>query len=232
MSTLLKSRRLISSLARYVDRIDLPRGKRPEDQPKNPEGFLEQEKHENSPSKQTGSRQKKREPIQKHGISTGKDEIKDGERPDKADYHLRPIYRDLYKEHLRKLAVLAGELATDIENGNLERMRHPAKTDPKAPFGGLDLVRIFHSQNSRLWPFLAQHLDNEFVTPKLTKQIDQTAVHKLVNRILKIESGDRDLAELVRNKLVLLSERGTFEGNCNICRNYFYDSGNKQVHPD
>jgi hypothetical protein len=138
----------------------------------------------------------------------------------------------LYKEHLRKLAALAGELATDIENGNLERMRHPAKTDPKAPFGGLDLVRIFHSQNSRLWPFLTQHLDNEFVTPKLTKQIDQTAVHILVNRILKIESGDRDLAELVRNKLVLLSERGTFEGNCNICRNYFYDSGNKQVHPD
>jgi site-specific recombinase XerD len=149
------------------------------------------------------------------------------ERPDDADARLRPICWERYNEHLRKLADLTGELITDIEKGNLEPPRRSKKTNPKSMFGGLGLARVYRMQNKPLWPFLPQHLDNEFSNPPLTAQIDRLGVATLLARFLKNESEERELADAVREKLILVSERGTFAGRCKICRSYFYDDGNK-----
>jgi hypothetical protein len=91
-----------------------------------------------------------------------------GERLDKAVGRLRPFCQELYNHHLRKLTILTDELIEDVEKGNLEPRRRPAKTSPGAQFAGLDLVRVYRAQNKRLWPFLSQHLDNEFTDPLLS----------------------------------------------------------------
>ena len=207
-----------------------PNEGKPADQQKNPEGQPGQQAHEETSSEQMPLRNSKQEspPKLAHDRSTGEHEKTEaGERPDDADARLRPICRERYNEHLRKLADLTGELIADIENGNLEPPRRPAKTNPKSMFGGLGLVRVYHAQNKRLWPFLLQHLDNEFTDPLLTAQIHRVGVAAFVARFLKNESEERELADAVRENLILVSERGTFAGRCKICRSYFYDDGNK-----
>jgi hypothetical protein len=184
-------------------------------------------------SAQTESLVTKHQSLKKHNETTDEDEkTKMGARPEWDEDGFRPIFRyqNLYMDHLRKLAILAGELATDIENCNLERQRYPAKTNPKG-FEELDLAQVLHAQNSRLWPYLSQHLDNEFVTPILTMQIARIAVDIQITHLLKKEPRECELSKAVREKLVLVSERGTFEGTCDICCNYFKDSGYRQLHP-
>ena len=130
------------------------------------------------------SRSTMQDSMEKPGMSaSAAKETGAGERADADASGLRPFCRTRYDEHLRKLAVLAGELAADIENGTLERRRPPAKTGPNSSFGGVDLVGVFPRQNSRLWPFLAQHMDNEFVEPRLTKQIVDVAMDTVTNRL-------------------------------------------------
>ena len=140
---------------------------------------------------------------------------------------LRPNYQALYDKHLRDLTDLTQELIADIDNGNLEAPRRPAKTNPKTISGGLGLVRVYHAQNKKLWPFLSQHLDNEFSNPSLTAQIDQVGVAAFWVRFLKKESPEKVLDEAVREKLVEVSERGTFAGTCKICQSYFDNEGKK-----
>jgi integrase/recombinase XerD len=200
----------------------------PEGQPRSREGSSERGVHKASPSSPVNSLSTKQESTREHDVSTGGAERpRPGERPDGAEDRLRPTCRDLYYEHVRKLAVLAGELATDIETGHLEPRRHPAKAVPNSSLPGVDVVGVYHAQNSRLWPFLAQHLDNEFSGPRLTKQIFDVAVDAVVSRVrrfMKQASREAEFVGSVREKLVLVSERGTFEGACSICRNYFFDS--------
>ncbi|MCJ7547806.1 MAG: tyrosine-type recombinase/integrase [Deltaproteobacteria bacterium] len=192
-----------------------PNEGKPADQQKNPEMPLRNSKQESPPKLA-------------HDRSPGEHEKTEaGERLDKAHAGLRPNYQDLYREYLRKLADLTGELIADIENGNLEPPRRPSKTNPKSMFGGLGLVRVYHAQNKPLWPFLLQHLDNEFSNTPLTAQIARVGLASLLARFLKKESEERDLADAVREKLVLVSERATFAGTCKICQGYFDNGGNK-----
>jgi site-specific recombinase XerD len=196
----------------------LPGEEKPANQQKNPERQPGQQAHEETSSEQKLA----------HDRSTGEHEKTEaGERPDDAYARIRPFCWERYEEHLRKLADLTGQLITDIENGNLEPPRHPAKTNPKSMFAGLGLARVYHAQNNRLWPSLARHLDNEFTDPRLTAQIDRVGVAAILARFLKNESQETELADAVREKLILVSERGTFAGRCKICRSYFYDDGNK-----
>jgi len=74
---------------------------------------------------------------------------------------------------------------------------------------------------------LSQHLDNEFSNPSLTAQIDQVGVAAFWVRFLKKESPEKVLDEAVREKLVEVSERGTFAGTCKICQSYFDNEGKK-----
>jgi site-specific recombinase XerD len=208
----------------------LPDGGKSGDQPALPRTHTKQQAHEETSSEQMPLRNSKQEspPKLAHDRSTGAHEKTEArERPDDADARLRPICRERYNEHLRKLADLTGELIADIENGNLEPPRRPAKTNPKSMFGGLGLVRVYHAQNKPLWPFLLQHLDNEFSNPSLAAQIARVGVAAFVARFLKNKSEERELADAVRENLILVSERGTFAGRCKICRSYFYDDGNK-----
>ncbi len=142
-------------------------------------------------------------------------------KTDGTEIRVNPDFRETYVEHLRKLTILTDELLDDIEKGNLEPRRRPVKTNPKAVFGGLDLVRVYRAQNKRLWPFLSQHLDNEFTNPLLTAQINQVAIATQLAHVLKIESKEKDLVDTVREKLVLVSESGMFAGRCKICQRYF-----------
>jgi integrase/recombinase XerD len=197
----------------------------PEEQPNNPAGQPAPGGSGGTVSHQDRSPSARQKSTLENETSTGAAaEAEAGGAPGDAESRLKPIFRDLYHEHQRKLAILTGELATDIENGNLERRRHPAKAVLNASSAGVNLVGVYHAQNSRLWPFLAQHLDSEFGAPKLTAQIMQAAVETRVNRLLNKESGEGDLARVVREKLVLVSERGTFPGTCDVCRGYFYES--------
>jgi hypothetical protein len=94
-------------------------------------------------------------------------------------------------------------------------------------FGGLGLRRVYRAQNKPLWPFLLQHLNNEFSDPPLGGQIAQIAAAAFWAHHINKELFDPSLADLIREKLLLVSERGTFAGRCKICRSYFYDDGNK-----
>jgi hypothetical protein len=64
-------------------------------------------------------------------------------------------------------------------------------------------------------------MDNEFIEPKLTAQIDQLASATFVALFLKKESPVKELAETVVEKLILISERTKFLGTCQICEVYF-----------
>jgi integrase/recombinase XerC len=201
----------------------------PADQQKSPQGKSGQKTHDVRSSEQIPLRTAKQEPVPKlaHDRSIGERERTEAiERPADADNSLRPSCWERYNEHQRKLADLTGELISDIENGNLEPPRRPARTKPKSMFGGLGLARVYHAQNNRLWPFLAQHLDNEFTAPRLTAQIDRVVVAALLARFPKNESEEKELADTVRENLILVSERGTFVGRCKICQSYFHGDGN------
>lgn len=204
------------------ERPSLPK-QRTEQQRKNPKEQPESDVFEHPPSMQTESLVTKHRTLKKHNKGIDEDEkTKKGPAPERTENRLRPIlwYRNLYTDHLRKLAILAGELATDIENGNLERQRYSTKTK-SIVYAGLELGKVFHAQNSRLWPYLAQHFKNEFANRELTLKIARVAADLQISRTMKKEPREKALAESVREILVLMCERGTFEGTCDICSNYF-----------
>ncbi len=120
----------------------------PEGPPGIPEGSPKPGVPKASLSSPIESLSAKQESPREHDVSIGgAEKPRPGGRPDGVENRLKPTCRDLYHEHLRKLAALAGELATDIENGNLERRRHPAKAVLNASFGGVDMVGVYHAQN-------------------------------------------------------------------------------------
>lgn len=201
----------------------LPDEGKPADQQEIPKGKIRQKAHEETSYEQKQLLNSKQESPQQlaRDRSIGEHErTETGERLEKADAGLRPIFQELYREHLRKLVYLTGELIADIENGNLEPPRRPAKTNPKSMFGGMDLVRVYCAQNKPLWPFLLQHLNNEFHDPALGGQIAQIATAAFWSHHINKESYDSSPADLVREKLLLVSERGTFKGTCTICEDY------------
>ena len=145
--------------------------------------------------------------------------IEVGDVHDNAHAVLQALHQQLYREHLQKLTDLTKQLVSDIESDNLEEDRK-ATTGRKTVFGGLG--RVYRAQNNRLWPFLLQHLDSEFGAPPLGPQIWRIAFAAFWARFLKKESAERSLADSIRAKLVLVSERGTFKGTCRICEGYFH----------
>ena len=137
---------------------------------------------------------------------------------------LLPEYRQRYDEHLKRLTKLTEELIVDIENGNVAQ-NYEVKTDPKPVFAGLGLGAVYKAQNDRLWPFLLQHLDFEFNIPPLGRQIAEIATTAFWARYFKQIQIKASLVKSVKEKLVLLSERGTFKDTCKICEGYFQNDG-------
>lgn len=148
------------------------------------------------------------------------DIIVDEERHDKGDLRLHPFHLELYREHLRKLAELTGEIITDIENNKLEPLRWVGNHEHKTVIEAMK--QVYHAQNNSLWPFLLQHLNNELLEPPIQKQLEQIAARAFLARFTSKTSLDSILVENVCERLVLLRERGTFVGKCKICEDYFY----------
>ncbi len=206
------------------EKTALHKDERPTDHQQDPEGRSKDMQPDASPADQSESRRVQEEAAQVGGTGpTSSHETETREAP--GDTRLMVGFRGLYNEHARKLAVLAGELATDVDNGAIEARRHKPKIVPNSLFPGLDLARVYKSQNGRLWRFLSQHLDNEFVTPKLTAQISRAAADTVIKRIGGKESDEGALVRSIRETLILVSERGTFKGTCDVCRGYFSESG-------
>ena len=68
-----------------------------------------------------------------------------------------------------------------------------------------NLGAVYYSQKLPLWPFLLQHLENEFNNPSLAEQINQVATAACWLRILKKEPYENALFDAVLEKLVLVS---------------------------
>jgi integrase/recombinase XerD len=128
------------------------------------------------------------------------------------------LNQQLYAEHSQKLTALVRLLVEDIKNANVEKeITNKAKTTNR--FGNLGA--IYRSQKLQLWPFLQRHLDNEFNNPLLSGQIWTIATTVYWEHVMKKESDERGLVDTILEKLVLVSERGTFAGTCKICEGYF-----------
>ena len=126
-------------------------------------------------------------------------------------------YQRLYDEHSRKLTNLVILLIEDIRTGKVE-----AATNIKAK--GWEILSnsgIYHSQKLQLWPSLQQHLDNEFNNPSISKQVREIASSVFWDRIFKRESNNKGLTDEIIEKLVIISERGSYAGTCEVCKGYF-----------
>jgi len=134
-------------------------------------------------------------------------------------------YQRLYDEHSRKLTVLVISLIEDIKTGNVATDINP-KAKTNIPFGNLSMV--YPAQKQQLWPSLQRHLDNEVNNPPLSDQIVKIAVAEGWAHFLKKESNEMQLASEVLAKLVILSERGSFKGTCDVCEGYFFQDSHKQ----
>ena len=133
------------------------------------------------------------------------------------------LHQRLYDEHSQKLTTLVRSLIEDIRKSNVE-----TKTKTKAkpsPFGNWSAV--YPTQKLDLWPSLRQHLDNEFKNPSLSEQITQAALSTLFARFSKNKSSENALADAVLEKLIVLSERGTFVGACKVCEGYYLQDNHK-----
>ena len=133
---------------------------------------------------------------------------------------IKSFYWDRYVDHLRKLSNLVVELIRNIDNGKIEQLQNPGKIKFEGGFAPLNLKPVYPAQNNNLWPFLSQHLDNEFKKPRLTEQIDKSSLAVILAKLQQLEYKRSDLNVEIREKLVLISERGTFVGTCNICKTY------------
>ena len=127
-------------------------------------------------------------------------------------------YQRLFDEHSRKLTVLVISLINDIKTCNVET---DIKTKAKANRMLGNLSMVYPSQKEQLWPSLQRHLDNEFNNPPLSDQIVKIAIAEGWAHLLKKESSEAQLAGEVLAKLVILSERGSFVGTCEVCDGYF-----------
>jgi hypothetical protein len=87
---------------------------------------------------------------------------------------------------------------------------------------------VYPAQKQQLWPSLQRHLDNEVNNPPLSDQIVKIAVAEGWAHFLKKESNEMQLASEVLAKLVILSERGSFKGTCDVCEGYFFQDSHKQ----
>ena len=123
----------------------------------------------------------------------------------------------LYKNHTRILLELTAGLISDIENGNLEPLQK-SKVNSKSIFGSF--VTVFPSQNKRLWPFLLQHLNNEFNDPPIGKQINTMSVADFWARQLNPNPLEPSIIASVIQRLNLVCKRGSVTGKCGICENY------------
>ncbi len=132
---------------------------------------------------------------------------------------LQGIYQQLYKDHLQKLTDLTKILILDVENGKIEWHTPRSNQDKKLAFGGLGPV--FSAQNNYLWPFLLQHLNAEFTNPRVTNQIAEL----ISATLLKLTSYQgipvTSLKDALKERLLLVIEKGTFKGTCEICAAYF-----------
>lgn len=146
-----------------------------------------------------------------------------GEHLDRADNLLRSVYEEHYREHLQKLTSLAKELIVDIENSRFST-KPKKRVKSTGMFGGLGLG--FGAQENLLWPFLLQHLDNEFRNPLFSEQIRGKGMGAII--VAGLSKPDQnefahDLVEKVKERLILVSERGTFKGTCKVCESWFAD---------
>ena len=133
-------------------------------------------------------------------------------------------YQRLFDEHSRKLTNLVISLIDDIKTGKVE-----GGTKIKAK--GFEILRnagIYHAQQLPLWASLQQHLDNEFNNPSISKQIREIASSIYWGFIFKSESNNKMLTDEIIEKLVVLSERGSFKGTCDVCEGYFFQDSHKQ----
>src|SRR5208283_3274647 len=134
-------------------------------------------------------------------------------------------YQRLYDEHSRKLTALVISLIDDIKTGNVET---DIKTKAKANSVFSDLSMVYPSHKQQLWPSLQRHLDNEFSTPLLSAQVVIIAIAEAWAHVQKKESIKARLAGVVLAKLIILSERGSFKGTCDVCEGYFFQDSHKQ----
>lgn len=131
------------------------------------------------------------------------------------------LNQQLYAEHSQKLTALVRLLVEDIKNANVEKgITNKAKTT--SMFSSLGA--IYRSQKLQLWPFLQRHLDNEFNNPPLSGQICTIAFTAYWEQVMKKESGERALVDIILEKLVILGERGYFVGTCEVCEGYFFQN--------
>lgn len=123
-------------------------------------------------------------------------------------------------EHWARLGRLAEELrdGLDVDAGMIYR---PSR------FGGrvrgwnfISEQVTFSALNNPLWKYLLMHLDYEFQQPLFSSQIEYLQEHsayiyqeKWLTRIPK------PIGEL-QEKLWLVIERGTFQGTCDICKDW------------
>ena len=140
---------------------------------------------------------------------------------EKAKSVLQPDYQRLYDNHIQTSTKLVTSLIEDIEHGNFT----PANkiwTGPKPAFADLSVVYV--AQTERPWPFLIQHLNFEFANPPLEKQIEELAATAFWAKHFRQITVNPLLIASVKEKLILVSERGTLKGTCDICRDYFHDN--------
>lgn len=148
--------------------------------------------------------------------------MKAGDWLDRGDNLLWSVYEERYRDHLQKLASLAKELMADMESGRLST-KPKKRVKSTGMFGGLGLG--FRAQENLLWPFLLQHLDNEFRDPLFSKQIQGMGLVAIIAALSKPDQNEfaHDLVDKVKERLILVSERGTFKGTCKVCESWFAD---------
>jgi site-specific recombinase XerD len=140
------------------------------------------------------------------------------------DLRLRPLHKDLYWGHQRKLLELTDRLIRDVQDlkrlmAAFEKYR---KWGSKYKVGSLFevLLEIQKSEYRQLWPFLLKHLNDEFCDPPLEEQLTKIVFDPNWSDAGKQEPLNTSIGHVLEN-LFLVKERGTLQGTCRICENYF-----------
>jgi hypothetical protein len=158
------------------------------------------------------------------GINEEPNRTEDEQRRYINGLRLRPLHKDLYWGHQRKLLALTDRLIRDVEDlgkvmTTFEKFR---QWGAKYKVGSLfeALLEMQKSEYSQLRPFLFQHLNDEFYNPPLEEQLTKIVLDPNWSEAGKQEPL-RAATALVLEKLLLVKERGTLLGTCRICESYF-----------
>ena len=148
----------------------------------------------------------------------------DEKRPYLDDFRLRPLHKDLYWGHQRKLLELTDRLILDVQDLNkvMAAFLKFRKMGSKYKVGSLFevMLEIQKSEYRQLWPFLLKHLNDEFCNPSLEEQLTKIVFDPNWWEVGKQEPLNISIGHVLE-KLFLVKERGTLQGTCRICGSYF-----------